>query len=101
MSDRNVEASALFLTHGPGDALTTILASRAVGHGSEANPLIRRILAESEPLAAIVMVAAVAIAASVWPIAADAADSPPWIGYGIATVGAVVVLLNLVVMVVA
>jgi len=43
------------------------------------------------------MCACVAVAALAWPIAADALETPEWVGLSVATIGAVVAAVNLVV----
>ena len=97
MRDRRGEAAAIFTSHGVLDATTTVLAARAVGSGTEANPIVRELLAAGELATIVGICACVAVAAAAWPIAADAVDAPGWVGFGIATTGAVVAAMNLVV----
>ncbi|MYL69132.1 hypothetical protein [Halorubrum distributum] len=97
MSDRNGEVAAIFTSHGVLDAATTILAARAVGPGAEVNPIVRELLAMGELPAAVAMLAAVGLCCGAWPVAADALEAPAWVGFGIATVGAAVAAVNLVV----
>ena len=94
---RHREAAAIFATHGPADAITTVLASRAVGSGVEANPIVRRLLEASEPATAIVMCGCVAVAAIAWPTAADAIDAPPIAAIVVAAIGATVAATNFMV----
>jgi len=79
------------------DAGTTILAARVVGLDAEANPIVRELLAVGEVATVLGMCACVAVAALAWPIAADALETPEWVGLGVATIGAVVAAVNLVV----
>lgn len=97
MRDRRGEAAAIFTSHGVLDATTTVLAARAVGSDTEANPIVRELLAAGELATIVGICACVAVAAAAWPIAADAVDAPGWVGFGIATIGAVVAAVNLVV----
>jgi hypothetical protein len=97
MRDRRGEAAAIFTTHGVLDATTTVLAARVVGLDAEANPVVRELLAVGEVATVLGMCACVAVAALAWPIAADALETPAWVGLGIATIGAVVAAVNLVV----
>ncbi|ELZ54511.1 MULTISPECIES: hypothetical protein [Halorubrum] len=91
------ETAAIFTSHGALDAATTILAARVAGVDAEANPVVRELLALGELPAALAMVAVVGLCCGAWPIAADAVDAPEWVGLGIATIGAVVAAVNLVV----
>lgn len=91
------ETAAIFTSHGVLDAATTVLASRAVGVEAEANPIVRELLAMGELPAAVAMLAVVGLCCGAWPTAADALDAPTWIGFGIATIGAAVAAVNLVV----
>ncbi|OYR80161.1 hypothetical protein DJ84_16070 [Halorubrum ezzemoulense] len=95
--DRHGEAAAIFTSHGVLDATTTILAARTVGPHAEANPIVRELLAIGELPAAVAMVVIVGLCCGAWPIAADALETPGWVGLGIATIGAVVAAVNLVV----
>ncbi|RAW47132.1 hypothetical protein DQW50_00390 [Halorubrum sp. 48-1-W] len=97
--DRSGEAAAIFTSHGVLDAVTTVLAARAVGPNAEANPVVRELLAMGELATIVGICACVAVAAAAWPTAADAVDAPGWIGFAIATVGAIVAVVNLVVVV--
>jgi hypothetical protein len=97
MRDRRGEAAAIFTSHGVLDATTTVLAARVVGLDAEANPVVRELLAVGEVATVLGMCACVAVAALAWPIAADALETPEWVGLGIATIGAVVAAVNLVV----
>ncbi|OYR54241.1 hypothetical protein [Halorubrum halodurans] len=95
--DRSGEAAAIFTSHGVLDATTTVLAARAVGPHAEANPIVRELLAAGEIATVVGMCACVAVAAAAWPTAADAVDAPRWVGFAIATIGAIVAAVNLVV----
>ena len=95
--NRSGETAAIFTSHGVLDATTTILAARAVGPSTEANPIVRELLAMGELPAAVAMLAVVGLCCGAWPIAADALETPEWVGLGIATIGAVVAAVNLVV----
>ena len=95
MNDRLREAAAIWTVHGPADALSTVAAARAVGHQYEANPLVRDLLAAGELPAVIVMSACVAVAAALWPVAADSLDTPPAAATACVAVGALVVAGNL------
>lgn len=95
--DRLGEAAAIFTSHGVLDAATTVLAARAAGVDAESNPIVRELLAVGELPATLAMLAAVGLCCGAWPIAADAVDAPGWVGLGIATIGAIVAAVNLVV----
>lgn len=95
--DRSGEAAAIFTSHGVLDAVTTVLAARTVGPNTEANPIIRELLAMGEFATVVGICACVAVAAVAWPTAADAVDAPVWVGLGIAAIGAVVAAVNIVV----
>ena len=95
--ERAGEVAAIFTSHGVLDATTTILAARAVGPDAEANPIVRELLAMGELPAAVAMLAVVGLCCGAWPVAADALEAPEWIGLGVATVGAAVAAVNLVV----
>jgi len=95
--DRRGEAVAIFTSHGVLDAATTVLAARTVGVETEANPVVRELLAAGEIATILGICACVAVAAAAWPVAADAVDAPGWVGLGIATIGAAVAAVNLVV----
>jgi hypothetical protein len=97
MRDRRGEAAAIFTSHGVLDATTTVLAARVVGLDAEANPVVRELLAVGEVATVLGMCACVAVAALAWPIAADALETPEWVGLSVATIGAVVAAVNLVV----
>ncbi|GAA0555965.1 hypothetical protein ABNG02_13285 [Halorubrum ejinorense] len=91
------ETVAIFTSHGVLDAATTVLASRAIGVEAEANPIVRELLAMGELPAAVAMLAAVGLCCGAWPVAADALKTPEWVGLGVATIGAAVAAVNLVV----
>ncbi|KOX95954.1 hypothetical protein [Halorubrum tropicale] len=91
------ETAAIFTSHGVLDAATTILAARTVGPSAEANPIVRELLGMGELPAAVAMLAAVGLCCGAWPVAADALETPEWVGLGIATIGAAVAAVNLVV----
>ncbi|WP_434520817.1 hypothetical protein [Halorubrum sp. AS12] len=95
--NRHGEAAAIFTSHGVLDAATTILAARAVGPHAEANPVVRELLAMGELPAVVAMLAVVGLCCGAWPTAAAALEAPGWIGLGIATIGAAVAAVNLVV----
>ena len=95
--DRRGEVAAIFTSHGILDVTTTILAARAVGPDVEANPIVRELLALGELPAAVAILAVVGLCCGAWPTAADALETPGWVGLGIATIGAVVAAVNLVV----
>lgn len=97
MRDRYGEATAIFTSHGALDALTTVLAARTVGVGVEANPVVHELLSAGELATVVGMCACVAVASLAWPVAADALETPEWVGLGVATIGAVVAAVNLVV----
>lgn len=97
MTNRLRESIAIFASHGPADAITTIAASRAVGIHAEANPIVGELLAVGEIAAVVGMCACVAVAAVVWPTAADAIDAPPWLAGVITTIGLMVAAGNLAV----
>ncbi|AVP39991.1 hypothetical protein HOV17_gp27 [Halorubrum pleomorphic virus 9] len=99
--DRSGEAAAIFTSHGVLDATTTILAARVVGPSAEANPIVRELLAMGELPAAVTMLVTVGLCCGAWPVAADALETPEWVGLGIATIGAAVAAVNLVVVVFA
>lgn len=89
--------AAIFTTHGALDAATTIGAARVAGIDAEANPVVRGLLEIGELPTALVMLAAVIVCCVLWPTAADALDVSPWVGFGVALIGAVVAAVNLVV----
>ena len=91
------EIAAIFTSHGVLDAATTILAARAVGPTAEANPVVRELLAMGELPAAVAMLAVVGLCCGAWPVAADTLETPEWVGLGIATIGAAIAAVNLVV----
>ncbi|ELZ50131.1 hypothetical protein C466_15334 [Halorubrum distributum JCM 10118] len=95
--DRHGEAAAIFTSHGVLDATTTILAAREVGPSAEANPIVRELLAMGELPTVVAMLAVVGLCCGAWPTAADALEAPGWVGLGIATIGATVAAVNLVV----
>lgn len=97
MSDRRLEAAGIWWTHGPADAATTIAASRAAGINAEANPIVAQLLETGATTTAITMIVCVAVAASLWPIAADAIDAPPAVAGAITTIGMIVAATNLMV----
>ena len=96
-SDRRGEAAAIFTTHGALDTVTTIGAARVAGVEAEANPIVRGLLELGELPTALIMLAAVTVCCLAWPTAADALDVSPWVGFGVALIGAVVAAVNLVV----
>lgn len=95
--NRHREAAGIFSVHGPGDAISTIAAARAVGIDVEANPIVRQLLSTGELPTAIIMCACVAVAAVAWPIAADAIDASPAAAIAVGLIGIAVVAGNLVV----
>ncbi|TKX79876.1 hypothetical protein [Halorubrum sp. SD626R] len=95
--DRSGEVAAIFTSHGVLDVTTTILAAREIGPSAEANPIVRELLAMGELPAAVAMLAVVGLCCGAWPVAADALEAPEWVGLGIATIGAAVAAVNLVV----
>ena len=97
MRDRRGEVASIFTSHGVLDAGTTILAARAAGFDAEANPVVRELLAVGDLPTVAVMLVAVAACCLAWPTAADAVEAPEWLGLGVATIGAVVAAVNLVV----
>ncbi|MDB2239655.1 hypothetical protein [Halorubrum ezzemoulense] len=98
MNDRLRESAGIFAVHGPADAVTTIAAARRVGPHVEANPIVRELLGIGPAATVIGMCACVAVAAALWPIAADSLDAPPAAAAAVAAVGAAVVVGNLAVM---
>lgn len=94
---RTREAGAIFGTHGLADAATTALATATVGHRAEGNPIVRSLLEAGLGWAIGSMLLVSGLAAVAWPVAADAAGAPRWIGYAVAAVGAIVALGNLAV----
>lgn len=100
MSERELEAVAIFGTHGVADALTTALAASVLGVGSEANPLMRSLLQAGFGWAVGSMLMAVGVVAIAWPTAADAVGAPRWVAAVLVGVGLVVALGNLAAVVV-
>lgn len=94
---RRAEALGIWLSHGVADAVSTVLAARAVGAHAEANPIVGALLAQGELLTVAVMVSVVAGAAVLWAYSAESAGAPPWIGHGITAVGLTIAALNVVV----
>lgn len=70
------EASALFLSHGVADGLSTVIAAGVVGHGPEANPLMRQLLASHWALALGVMLGGAFVASTLWIVAQECLG--PW-----------------------
>ena len=97
MSDRRWEVRWIYLTHGPADAITTIAARRSVGVEAELNPIVRSLLEIGDVPTTVVMCCWALIASAAWPLAADAIDAPPIIGYVIGAIGAIVAGINLLV----
>jgi hypothetical protein len=95
MNDRLRESAAIWITHGPLDAISTIAAARTVGIGVEANPIVGELLRAGELPTIVGICACVAVAAAVWPAAADSLDAPPWVAGVITAVGVLVFLGNL------
>lgn len=95
--DRSLEAAAIFAGHGVADGLTTVLAALVVGTGGEANPVMRSLLEAGAGWAMGSMLLVTGLAAAVWPTAAEAVETPRWVGFAIAGVGIVVALGNLAV----
>jgi capsular polysaccharide biosynthesis protein len=91
------EAKVIFAFHGPADALTTVAAARSVGPHVEANPIIRDLLGIGPAATVVGMCTCVAVAAALWPVAADSLDAPPAAAASVAAVGAAVVAGNLAV----
>ena len=83
-----------------GSTATTIGAARVAGVDGEANPVVRGLLELGELPTVLVMLAAVTVCCLAWPTAADALDVSPWVGFGVAVIGAVVAAVNLVVILV-
>ena len=94
---RRREAVGIWLSHGPADAISTIAASRAVGVGVEANPIVARLLELGDIPTLIGICACVAVAAAIWPAAADALEAPPAVAVGVIALGATVAAVNMVV----
>lgn len=97
MNSRFRESVGIFLAHGPADALTTVAAAERVGRQVEANPIIRELLGIGPAATVVGMCACVAVAAALWPVAADATDAPPAAAAAVAAVGAAVVAGNMAV----
>lgn len=97
MTDRLREAVGIFAVHGPADAISTVAAARRVGPHVEANPIIRELLGIGPAATVVGMCACVAVAAALWPVAADSVNAPPLAAKICVAVGALVVFGNLVV----
>lgn len=95
--EREVEAGALFASHGVADGLTTVLAAREVGLGAEANPLMAALLAEGYGVALGVMLAVVGSVAVAWPHLASRYELPSWFAWVLVTLGVLVALGNVAV----
>jgi hypothetical protein len=92
---RRHEAAAIWLSHGPIDAITTYLVYFYVGRWRESNPIIYELL-EYSPLSAIAAICLLsALAAILWTPAADAINAPPAVAYGIAAIGLFVAISNI------
>jgi hypothetical protein len=96
---REIEAAALFGTHGLLDGLTTAAAAVSVPTAAEANPLMRAMLAEGIGFAVGAMLLVVGMVAAAWPRLAELADFPRWFAPGLIAVGVLVALGNLAVVV--
>lgn len=99
MESEQRDATLIFLTHGIGDSISTILAHRSVGSNGEANPVIRHFLEIGEIPAAVVILAAVGVASILWPTAARAVGRrrSRYVAAGIVTLGVAIISINLVV----
>lgn len=99
MNPEQRDAAAIFLTHGIGDSISTILAYRSVGSDGEANPVIRYFLEIGEIPAAMVILVAVGVASILWPTAARSVGRgrSRYVAAGIVTLSVTIVTINLVV----
>jgi len=86
---------ALFLSHGVGDAATTVLAAADLGAGVEANPFMRAALEQGFGFAAGVMLLVVGGIALVYPTVSEISGIPDWFGWALVAVGVLVSLGNI------
>lgn len=93
--ERELEAVAIFGSHGIADGATTALAALVIGTAAEANPLVRSLLEVGVGLAVGSMLLLAGLAALAWPTAAEAVGAPRWVAPAIAAVGLVVAIGNL------
>lgn len=91
---REIEAAAIFLTHGVLDAATTAFAAVYVSTESEGNPLIRVLLQEGVGFAVGSMLLVVGLLAAAWPTLAERYDFPRWLAPLLVAVGFVVAAGN-------
>jgi hypothetical protein len=97
LSDREREASALLLSHGVLDGVSTVLAVATVDAARESNPILRPLLAEGVGFAfgaILLVVGAIAVA---WPTIAERYDLPAWFPWTLSAIGALIAIGNLVV----
>ena len=86
---------ALFATHGLGDGASTLLATAAFGAAGEANPIMASLLADGWGFAIGVKLALVGAVAIAYPRLSRLEGVPGWVGWPLAVFGAIVALLNL------
>ena len=97
MTPEEEQGLALFATHGLADGSSTIFATAAVGAGVEANPLMAHLLQQGWGFAAGAMLLVTGAIAVTYPSIAQYADLPRWFGIGLAIVGLLVAIINVVV----
>lgn len=95
-SRRELEAAALFGSHGLADASTTAVAALAIGSVGEFNPLMRTLLEAGVGWAVGSMLLVAGLVAVAWPSLADRADIPNWFPIALSVVGLVIAVGNLV-----
>jgi len=95
LSTEEQQGIALFLSHGVGDAATTVLAAADLGPGVEANPFMRAALEQGYGFAAGVMLLVVGGIALVYPTVSEIAGIPDWFGWALVAVGVLVSLGNI------
>ncbi|MFW5968838.1 MAG: DUF5658 family protein [Persicimonas sp.] len=97
MSPEEQQGLAIFATHGVADSASTIYGAATVGIGAEANPIMATLLQQGWGFAAGTMLLVTGLVAVVYPSLARAGDIPHWFGYGLAAVGLVIAVINVVV----
>jgi len=95
LSTEEQQGIALFLSHGVGDAATTVLAAADLGPSVEANPFMRAALEQGYGFAAGVMLLVVGGIALVYPTVSEIAGIPDWFGWALVAVGVLVSLGNI------
>lgn len=99
VTGRELEAAAIFGSHGIADGVTTAWAAVVVGAAGEPNPLMAGLLEAGLGWAIGTMLLVVGLVAAAWPTLAERADLARWFPIALIAVGLLVALGNLVVVV--